>query len=264
MPQEIFIVDAFTDRIYTGNPAAVCLLEEVHESQWMQAVAAEMNLSETAFLRPQGEDGWLLRWFTPKVEVDLCGHATLASAHVLWRERGVDQERLQFQTRSGPLEAHRTGEIISLDFPADPAVPIESPTGLNEILGVKPETVLQGRYDLLVVLEDAETVRTLKPDMLRLAKLDVRGVAVTALSDRPEYDCVSRFFGPRVGIPEDPVTGSAHCMLAPYWGDRLAKTNLRGYQASARGGLVGMYLMGDKVRLEGRAVTTLRGQLDAG
>jgi len=261
MPQEIFTVDAFTTQAYTGNPAAVCVLDQIQESQWMQAVAAEMNLSETAFLRPQGEDGWLLRWFTPRIEVDLCGHATLAAAHVLWRELGFTQERLRFQTRSGELVATRVGGMIGLDFPVDPAQPVDSPEGLEASLGLQPEAVLQGRFDLLVVLQEAEAVRALEPDLSRLAELEVRGVAVTAPGDRPEYDCISRFFGPRVGIPEDPVTGSAHCMLAPYWGQRLAKTSLRGYQASGRGGTVGMHLTDDRVRLEGQAVTTLRGQL---
>jgi PhzF family phenazine biosynthesis protein len=261
MSQEIFIVDAFTDTPCRGNPAAVCVLDEVQETQWMQAVAAEMNLSETAFLRPHGEDEWRLRWFTPKLEVDLCGHATLACAHVLWRELAHTQQPLRFQTRSGLLEADREGEWIHLDFPSDPVQGVDPPEGLAKALGQEPEQVLQGRDDLLVVLDQAENLRSLAPDLARLAEIKVRGVIVTALSDQPESDFVSRFFGPRAGIPEDPVTGSAHCTLAAYWGQRLAKTSLRGYQASARGGTVGIHLMGERVRLEGKAVTALRGQL---
>lgn len=261
MRPSIYVVDAFTDKAYTGNPAAVCLLEEIHETQWMQAVAAEMNLSETAFLRPHGEGEWLLRWFTPMLEVDLCGHATLASAHVLWQELGRTEQRLQFQTRSGMLAANREGGWIQLDFPSDPTDPVETPAGLVEALGQEPEQVMQGREDLLVVLGEAEAVRNLEPDLARLAEFEVRGVIVTALSDQSEYDFVSRFFGPRVGIPEDPVTGSAHCTLATYWGKRLATVSLRGFQASARGGMVGMHLMDDRVQLEGKAVTTLGGRV---
>lgn len=263
MNETIFVVDAFADVPFAGNPAAVCLLTGEKDADWMQRVAAEMNLSETAFLIEHATGEWGLRWFTPKVEVDLCGHATLASAHVLWRECGVSADTLRFTTRSGLLTARREGESVCLDFPADPpaaAVPADT---LIAALGVEPLWVGRGRDDLLVVLDSAERVRSLAPDMTRLASLDARGVIVTAAGDRPEYDFVSRFFGPGVGIPEDPVTGSAHCCLAPYWAARLGKSALWGNQASARGGVVGVELHGERVHLLGRAVTVLKGALYA-
>ena len=264
MKQDIFIVDAFADKPYSGNPAAICLLEHAREDTWMQDVAAEMNLSETAFLVSKSPEEWALRWFTPKVEVDLCGHATLASAHVLWHDLGVEQETLHFHTRSGRLTANREAESIGLDFPADPSEPISAvPDELIKSLGVEPESVSRGRDDLMVVLPHADDVHRLEPDMPRLAMLDVRGVIVTAIDERPEYDFVSRFFAPRAGIPEDPVTGSAHCTLGPYWGDRLGKSTLRGFQASPRGGVVGVRLKGERVQLLGQAITILKGQLCA-
>lgn len=263
MKQEIFIIDAFADRPYTGNPAAVCLLDQAREDQWMQAVAAEMNLSETAFLVARADGVWDLRWFTPKTEVDLCGHATLASAHVLWHEYGIGHKILQFHTRSGWLTASCEGELISLDFPADPPEPISTFDVLIEALCSEPDSVCRGCEDLLVVLAHADVVRGLEPDLFRLETLDVRGVIVTAVSDRPEYDFISRFFAPRAGIPEDPVTGSAHCTLGPYWGDRLGKSKLLGYQASSRGGVVGVRLRDERVELQGRATTTLKGELHA-
>lgn len=259
----MFVVDAFADRPFSGNPAAVCLLDREADSRWLQAVAAEMNLSETAFLLRNGADRWQLRWFTPKVEVDLCGHATLASAHVLWRELGERRDTLAFVTRSGVLSAQRDDENIVLDFPADPPRAVEVPAGLADALGVTPETVSRGRDDLLVVLPDAESVRRLAPDLRLLESIDTRGVIVTATSNDPGYDFVSRFFAPRAGIPEDPVTGSAHCLLGPYWAERLDKTELRGYQASPRGGSVGVGINGQRIRLIGRAVTMLKGRLDA-
>lgn len=263
MTQKIHIVDAFTDRPFAGNPAAVCLLQRAAEPHWMQQVAAELNLSETAFLVPRTDDGWDLRWFTPKVEVDLCGHATLASAHVLWREYGVAAEVLRFHTRSGWLAARRSGEFICLDFPADPAVPCDPPDDLAAALGVVPVEVHRGAAKLLAVVSDAATVRELRPDAVRLAALDAQGVIVTAPGDRPDLDFVSRFFAPRVGVPEDPVTGSAHCTLGPYWAQRLHKTSLRAFQASARGGEVGVTVRDERVELRGRAVTTLTGDLHA-
>ena len=260
---DIFVVDAFADRPFTGNPAAVCLLDAAADEEWMQAVAGEVNLSETAFLTPRTGGEWDLRWFTPKVEVDLCGHATLASAHVLWREIGIDAQVLRFHTRSGVLTAVLDAEEICLDFPADPVASVEPPIGLGSGLGVEAQLVHRGRESLLVVVHDADAVRRLTPDLQLLMSLDVQGVIVTARSDLPTYDFISRFFAPKAGIPEDPVTGSAHCTLGPYWGNRLGKTTLCGFQASARGGVVGVRLNGGRVELRGEALTIQRGTLDA-
>lgn len=257
----VHVVDAFTDRPFAGNPAAVCLLGDHREDGWMQRVAAEMNLSETAFLQPLAPGLWRLRWFTPAVEVDLCGHATLAAAHVLWNHHEAGEPVLRFETRGGELHAGRVGERIALDFPADPPRPVAMPDVLAEALGLEPLEVLQGRDDLMAVLQTAEQVRHLRPDLARLAEIPVRGVMVTAPSDQAGYDFVSRFFGPRAGIPEDPVTGSAHCVLGPYWGGRLQRERLCGYQASSRGGRVEVELGGERVRLLGQAVTTLEGVL---
>ena len=263
MQTPIDVVDAFTDRPYAGNPAAVCMLQQAADEAWMQRVAAEMNLSETAFLVPTAPTTWQLRWFTPRVEVDLCGHATLAAAHVLWHEQHLTHAMLQFDTRSGRLHAQRDGDWICLDFPADPPQRVEPTDALVAALGCTPDVVLRGHSDLLAILPDVDVVRGLAPDMRRLLQLDARGVIVSAQADGAPYDFVSRFFGPRVGIDEDPVTGSAHCLLGPYWGERLAKTTLLGFQASARGGTVGVQLQGERVQLRGRAVTTLRGTLHA-
>lgn len=268
----IYIVDAFTDRPFAGNPAAVCLLKEKRDDTWMQRVAAEMNLSETAFLNPRPAGGWHLRWFTPRVEVDLCGHATLASAHTLWQtgaatEPGTanDGVRLSFHTRSGVLHAERDGTTIRLDFPADPPT-LQEPASttvraLGTALGSTPVAVWRGREDLLAVLPDAESVRRLGPDIHALSTLDARGIIVTAAGDEPGVDFISRFFGPAVGIDEDPVTGSAHCVLAPYWSQKLGRYSLHGYQASARGGHIGVRWQGDRVHLTGQAVTTVEGRL---
>lgn len=263
MGRNIFVVDAFTDRPFTGNPAAVCLLDAAVDEAWMQAVAGEVNLSETAFLIRQADGGWGLRWFTPKVEVDLCGHATLASAHVLWREIGIDARVLRFNTRSGVLTAVRDADEICLDFPADPVSSAVPPAGLRSGLGVEAQSVHRGGEKLLVVLPHADAVRALTPDLQYLMSLDVQGVIVTAPSDLPTYDIISRFFAPKAGVPEDPVTGSAHCALGSYWGERLGKLTLRGFQASARGGAVGVRLNGDRVELRGKALTIQRGTLHA-
>ncbi len=263
MSHPIYTVDAFTRQAFSGNPAAVCLLKEPGDADWMQQVAAEMNLSETAFLHQTATGEWNLRWFTPKVEVDLCGHATLASAHVLW-QRGETVDRLSFQTRSGILTAVREGDAIRLDFPAQPAADSSAPSGLTEALGVTPQYVGRSRDDVLVVVDDAQTVIDLKPDFARLTTIDARGVMVTAPGDNwgnhQGIDFVSRFFAPRVGIPEDPVTGSAHCCLTPYWAERLGKTELRAVQASARVGELTVRLKGERVELVGHAATTLEGQ----
>ncbi len=259
----IYQVDAFTDRPFFGNPAAVCPLSAEngarYEDGWMQRVAAEMNLSETAFLHPEN-GGYRLRWFTPVTEVDLCGHATLAAAHVLWQSgRAPVDQSITFQTRSGALTARRAGGRIWLDFPSEPARRRSMPVGLGTFLGTEPIWVGQNRMDLLVEVPSAALVRQLQPDLAALAELPVRGVIVTAVGDG-KYDFVSRFFAPRAGIPEDPVTGSAHCALAPYWGDRTGKAEMVGYQASARGGEV-QVINGDRVALGGHAVTVMEGQL---
>jgi PhzF family phenazine biosynthesis protein len=254
-------VDAFTDRPFTGNPAAVCLLESPADPVWMQQVAREMNLAETAFLIRR-DDGYDLRWFTPSIEVDLCGHATLASAHVLWEDQHLrPDETARFHTRSGLLTASREGSLIWLDFPATPSEPAESAGDLEHGLGTAIQYLGRTRFDYLVEVESETTLRGLAPDLTALSRLPVRGVIVTSRSERPEYDFVSRFFAPGAGVPEDPVTGSAHCGLAPFWGGRLGKTRLVGYQASERGGVVMVELVRDRVRLGGQAVTVLRGEL---
>jgi PhzF family phenazine biosynthesis protein len=261
MKQVLYIVDAFAHKPFSGNPAAVCLLDRNYESSWMQTVAAEMNLSETAFLLPITEDEWRLRWFTPLTEVDLCGHATLAAAHVLWHECGHSGNRLRFQTHSGLLSASREGAKISLDFPADIPQRLPASKQIIEALGVEPQQLYRGRDDLMVLLERADELYRLEPDMDQLSQIDVRGVIVTANSDRAEYDFISRFFAPSVGVPEDPVTGSAHCMLGPFWGERLGLSVVTGFQASKRGGAVEIELLKERVKLIGSAITTLKGEL---
>lgn len=255
-------IDAFTDRPFAGNPAAVCLLDEQRPADRMQAVAAEMNLSETAFVRPEGDEDFELRWFTPAIEVDLCGHATLAAAHALWSEGIVPQDRpIRFHTRSGVLTCTTDGKLIELDFPATPADAAEPPAGLLEALGVTPSFVGRSRFDKFVLVESEQTVRSLKPDFARLREVPMRGVIVTSPSADPRFDFVSRYFAPGAGIDEDPVTGSAHCCLGPFWSARLGKTDLTAYQASARGGVVRVRINGDRVILGGQAVTVLRGEL---
>ena len=264
MSQRITVADAFTDVPFRGNPAAVCILDAPRDAAWMQRVAMEMNLSETAFLSREG-DAWSLRWFTPAVEVDLCGHATLASAHVLWEEeRAPRSETLRFRTRSGLLAAAFREGRIELDFPATPAEASAIPGRLAQALGAEPRWTGRTRFDLLVELDSEATVRGLRPDFRALP--EARGVIVTAraASGAEGYDFVSRFFAPCAGIDEDPVTGSAHCALAPYWAERLGKTEMTGFQASARGGFVRVRAAGERVILGGAAVTVLRGELVAG
>jgi predicted PhzF superfamily epimerase YddE/YHI9 len=254
-------VDAFANRPFTGNPAAVCLLPAPRDERWMQDVAREMNLAETAFLHPEG-DGYRLRWFTPAVEVALCGHATLASAHVLWEDgRLPPHQPVRFHTRSGVLTAERRDEWIELDFPATPAEPVAPPPGLAAALGAAPVWVGRSRFDYLVELGSEDAVRALAPDLAAVARLDARGVIVTSRAASAGYDFVSRFFAPAVGVPEDPVTGSAHCTLAPFWAARLRTTAMTGFQASARGGVVRVRSAGERVVLGGQAVTVLRGEL---
>jgi PhzF family phenazine biosynthesis protein len=262
MRAPMMIVDAFTDRAFAGNPAAVCLLSEPAPEAWMQNVAAEMNLSETAFLTPRN-DGFGLRWFTPTVEVELCGHATLASAHVLWQtERLPANETIRFHTLSGVLTATRSGDAIELDFPARPPTACDAPPSLLSSLGTSGEFVAHNGMDYFVVVSAAQSVRDLRPDFARLATLGLRGVIVTARSDDPKYDFVSRFFAPGSGVVEDPVTGSAHCCLGPYWAEQLGKLELVGLQVSRRTGVVRVRCVGDRVKLGGQAVTVMRGEID--
>jgi PhzF family phenazine biosynthesis protein len=264
MGEPIFHVDAFTDRPFAGNPAAVCILEADRPAFWMQNIAREMNLAETAFLR-RADSHWGLRWFTPSTEVDLCGHATLASAHVLWESRRAPSDTtLFFQTKSGQLSASRRGDQIELDFPAEPAVERPVPPEILEALGIaSPRFTGRNRLDYLIEVSDEGAVRALAPDFRRLeaAGMGSRGVIVTAASSSAGRDFISRFFAPAAGIDEDPVTGSAHCCLGPFWATRLGKTELSGYQASARGGTVKVRLAGSRVMLGGQAVTVARGDL---
>ena len=266
MPVRIVQVDAFASRPFTGNPAAVCVLPEAAPEQWMHDVAREMNLSETAFLVPKSatpqSDGFDLRWFTPAVEVDLCGHATVASAHVLWTEGHLPTgAQARFHTRSGLLSADQRGEWIELDFPATPPAPAGPQPILLDALGVTARFTGKTRFDYFVEIESADALRALAPDFTALRKFGVRGVIVTARSSSSEFDFISRFFAPGAGIDEDPVTGSAHCALGPYWSERLRKQALSAYQASARGGVVRVCVKQDRVILGGQAVTVLRGEL---
>jgi PhzF family phenazine biosynthesis protein len=259
----LFTVDAFTPHPFAGNPAAVCPLDRARDDDWLQRVAAEMNLSETAFLLPENA-GYRLRWFTPAVEVDLCGHATLASAHVLWQTgRVANGKCIRFFTRSGTLTAEQNGDWIELDFPALPVTACEAPADLASSLGVRLAAVGRSRMDYLCEVIDEETLRGMTPDMTRLRAVQVRGVIVTCKSRQSEYDFLSRFFAPATGVDEDPVTGSSHCSLGPYWAAKLGKSRLCGYQASRRGGIVRVHVQSDRVRLGGQAVTVLRGELDA-
>lgn len=257
-------VDAFTSEPFRGNPAAVCVLEDHREDAWLAAVAREMNLSETAFLSRR-DDGWGLRWFTPVTEVDLCGHATLASAHALWElDLAPPAHPLRFHTRSGVLTARREGGGILLDFPAEPATAVPWVMPLLEALGVAaPVAFARNRFDYLVEIADAAQLRALRPDMGRLAQVPTRGVIVTSRSDSADRDFLSRWFGPRVGVDEDPVTGSAHCCLGPWWAERLSRTDLRAFQASDRGGTMEVRVRGARVELIGNAVTVMRGELVA-
>ena len=261
MGQVITQVDAFTNRRFGGNPAAVCLLASPASEQWMRDVAREMNVSETAFL-VRLEEGFDLRWFTPAVEVTLCGHATLASAHVLWEAEHLEPDRqLRFHTKSGLLTARRLDDWIELDFPAEPPARVEPPGELATALGVEPQWVGRNRFDYLVEVSSEDVVRGAAPDFGALGRLSNRGVIVTSRSSAPEFDFVSRFFAPASGIDEDPVTGSAHCCLGPFWRDRLGTDSFVAYQASARGGVVKVRVDGDRVRLGGQAVTVMRAEL---
>ena len=262
MAIRIVQVDAFTNQAFAGNPAAVCVLRDTPSEQWMKNVAREMNLSETAFLVPQN-GGFNLRWFTPSVEVALCGHATVASAHVLWQDGHLPADRqAQFHTLSGLLTADRRGEWIELDFPSKIAAAAEAPPELLPALGIsEAKFVGKNVFDYLVEVDSEAALRGLSPDHTLLRKLPVRGVIVTARAASPDFDFVSRFFAPGSGIDEDPVTGSAHTALAPYWAAKLNKTEMTGFQASARGGVVRVRMNGDRVLLGGQAVTVMQAAL---
>lgn len=269
MERPIYIVDAFTNEAFKGNPAAVCPLDAAQPAEWMQKIAAEMNLSETAFLAPRAEgDGYDLRWFTPALEVPLCGHATLASAHTLWETGRLPADaEARFYTLSGWLIARRNGEAIEMDFPALRLEEIAVPAGVAESLRATPQRVMlvsdqagQEKNYLIELASEAE-VRALRPDFNLLREQVNKGLIVTAKATTAGVDFVSRYFATWAGIDEDPVTGSAHCALTPYWAAKLGKPELLGYQASARGGFVKVKLEGDRVQLGGQAVTVMRGQL---
>ena len=263
MKQTIIQVDAFADRAFSGNPAAVCVLQSAQADEWMQSVAREMNLSETAFLLKQ-DQAYSLRWFTPAIEVPLCGHATLASAHVLWTEGYASTgQAIQFETKSGTLTAKYYDDWIELDFPVNRSQDIPPITKLRDALGVPLKTLAYNSLGYLAEVATPQQVAELKPNFTMLDRLPVSNVIVTSRGDKDsEYDFVSRFFAPGLGIDEDPVTGAAHCCLAPYWRDRLGQDSFFAYQASARGGVVKVkYDGGDRVLLQGQAVTVMRGEL---
>lgn len=256
-----YLIDAFADRPLAGNPAVVCPLAGWREERWLQEVAAEMNQSETAFVVKNGA-GFDLRWFTPKVEVALCGHATLAAAHALWQQGLADPVReIQFSTKSGILKAARRGDEIELDFPLAPGQPAEPPADLLPALGVTAKYVGRNKFDYLVEVESEAMLRQMSPDFTRLKNVAVRGTIVTSRSSDPRFDFVSRFFAPAVGINEDPATGSAHCCLGDFWQKRLGKNDLRAYQASARGGTIRVRVEGERAFLGGRAFIVARGEL---
>lgn len=257
----IYQVDAFTDKPFLGNPAGVCVLSELMDEEWMQLVAREMNLPETAFLFKQG-DGFNLRWFTPTTEVDLCGHATLASAHILWEMGYLNKcQEAKFFTKSGLLTAKSDKDWIELNFPSEPPSETVIPDFVIKGLNVSPKYTGKNRLDYIVEVESEDIVRNLQPDLNLLKGMETRGVIVTSLSETDDFDFVSRFFAPGAGIDEDPVTGSAHCCLGPYWQPRLNKDELVGYQASKRGGLVKVKVLCDRVSLAGKAVTVIKGEL---
>lgn len=260
MRAQIFQIDAFTDRRFTGNPAAVVPLKSFPADSILQAIAAENNLAETAFLVPQDGD-YRLRWFTPAVEVPLCGHATLASAAVIMERLEPQRESVIFHSASGPLAVKRAATGYVMDFPARLSEQVSTPPGLAEALGAAPTEVFVNDFNYMAILTSAEVVRKISPDMSSIAKVGRDGVIVTAPGDDP-YDFVSRYFAPAKGIPEDPVTGSAHCILAPYWAKRLGKTAFRAFQASQRGGEVICRLMGNRVELEGACVFYLEGEME--
>ncbi|UCG61417.1 MAG: PhzF family phenazine biosynthesis protein [Candidatus Zixiibacteriota bacterium] len=262
MTQMIYQVDSFTGTKFSGNPAGVCVMDDAASVKWMQNIASEMNLSETAFLFAK-DDEYNLRWFTPTVEVELCGHATLAAAHILWKKGFHSRaQKIRFHTLSGLLTAEWVDGWIKLDFPSEPPRATSAPPGLLEGLGRKAVYVGKNESRYLVEIESEEAVRNLSPDMAGLVSAGAGRLIVTARADSAKYDFVSRFFAPGIGIDEDPVTGSAHCCLGPYWKDRLGKTKLVAYQASKRGGELKVYVVGDRVHIFGQAVTVFEAQLE--
>ncbi len=261
MLHQLYQVDAFTEEPFKGNPAAVCLLEAPESETWMQSLAAEMNLSETAFLLPEGK-AWRLRWFTPTTEVDLCGHATLASAYVLFTQQPASQQNpLIFNTRSGQLSARWKDGKVELDFPVMHFAPLEILPKIEKILGFNPvAAVFSGNYYLFEA-QDSKQVLHCTPDFTALASLPMPEVMITASSADPQFDFISRFFAPQLGINEDPVTGSAHCLLTPYWAEKLGKSTLKAFQASQRGGLLEVKLQGEHVLITGAAKLIFKGHL---
>lgn len=255
----LHLVDAFAERPFTGNPAAVCLLDAPRSDAWMQQLAFELGFSETAYVS-RTEQGNSLRWFTPKTEVALCGHATLASAHVLW-SIGRAQGPISFQTQSGVLTCERSNRLIQLDMPRTELTDEPPPVGFLSAIALKPVTLRRAQWDMLVEVENEDAVRRAAPDFAALAQVKARGVMVTARAKNPEFDFVCRFFAPSVGIDEDPVTGSAYCALGPFWAERLGKSSLRAAQLSQRGGTVELEVMPERVRVGGRAVTVFTGAL---
>jgi len=254
----IFQVDAFTSNLFGGNPAAVCVLDQWLADDLMQSIAAENNLSETAFL-VKHQEGYEIRWFTPAVEVALCGHATLASAYVLFQFYRQTDHSLTFDSKSGPLTVTRNQEQLTLNFPADPASPSSTPDGLEESLGIRPLAVFKGKTDYLILLNDEQSVLSLNPDFKKLAQVQARGVIVTAPGD--SHDFVSRFFAPASGVDEDPVTGSAHCTLAPFWYQKTQKNPLFAYQCSQRGGMLTCTMQDNRILLTGNAKLYLKGEI---
>lgn len=258
---KLYQVDAFTDKLFKGNSAGVCILDKQISEEMMQSIAMEMNLSETAFLLKQ-DNGFNLRWFTPESEVDLCGHATLASAHILWEEGYLDQnEQAIFYTKSGVLKAFKDGEYITLDFPLELAQQVNPPDDLIKAFNVPFLYAGKNRMDYIIEVENEEVIKALKPDFELLKRVKARGVIVTSASSNPEYDFVSRFFAPRVGINEDPVTGSAHCCLGPYWSNKLKKDSLIAYQASKRGGILKLRILKERIHIGGKAVTFFKTEI---
>ncbi|MEW6528149.1 MAG: PhzF family phenazine biosynthesis protein [Spirochaetota bacterium] len=259
---KVFIVDAFTSEMFKGNPAAVCVLSTGIPDELMQSIAREMNCPETAFVLPQ-DNGFLLRWFAPLQEVDLCGHATLATSHVLYEQHiATAQQELKFYTRSGLLIVKKEGDIITMNFPQEIATEYSIPQWVIEALGVKPVYTGKNRMDYLIEVKTEEEVLEINPDFIALKKMDSRGVIITAKSSRMEYDFVSRFFAPGLGVNEDPVTGSAHCCLGPYWQQKLQKSTFTAYQASERGGVLKVEVGDDRVYIGGKAVTVLSGHIN--
>jgi PhzF family phenazine biosynthesis protein len=259
----IYQVDSFTAEPFHGNPAGVCLLREDADPSWMQAVAAEMNLSETAFVKRRANSDFSIRWFTPTVEVPLCGHATLASAHILWEEDLVPCEKpITFHGQEELLTARREADWICLDFPALPVEESTAPVGLSDAFHCRPVSIHRNRFGTyLLELDSEKTVRELRPDFGRLRDSACDACIATARSDSDSCDFVSRFFGPGMGLDEDPVTGAAHCSLTPYWAERLEKSELVGHQVSKRGGVVRVRLRGDRVDLLGQALTVMQGEM---